>query len=150
MKILLLLGLCLGLFATDHKVLLDVQTGNAKLLQKHLIDRIVGIHSYYALEGEKVKITVLVSGNAYKFFLKETDKSLYHLNKNFTKVRNNLQKKLTLLSSEYNVVFETCQMGMERRNIKEEELLEFVRPVYSYTIGLIKWQNKGYAYLSVP
>lgn len=149
MKIFLILVMYLSLYATEHKVLLDVQTGNPKLLEKNLIDRVIGIHAYYAMQDEKVKISVLVSGNAYKFFMKDTDLTLYSLNKNFTKVRDALQVKLKLLSTEYNVVFETCEIGMQRRDISEDQLVDFVRPVYSYTIALIKWQNNGYAYLPV-
>ena len=149
MKILLILVLCLSLYAAEHKVLLDVQTGNPKLLEKNLIDRVIGIHAYYAMQGETVKIAVLVSGNSYKFFMKDTEDSLYSLNKNFTQVRDALQVKLKLLATEYNVVFETCEMGMQRRDISEDQLVSFVTPVYSYTIGLIKWQNDGYAYLPV-
>jgi len=149
MKIFLLLTLALSLFAIEHKVLLDVQTGNPKLFEKNLIDRVIGIEAYYAMQGEKVHIAVLISGNAYKFFMKETDDTLYSLNKNFTEVRANLQTKLKLLSSKYDVVFETCEMGMQRRDIQEDQLVNFVSPVYSYTIALIKWQNSGYAYLPV-
>jgi len=149
MKIFLILALCMSLYAVEHKVILDVQTGNPRLLEKNLIDRIIGIHGYYLMQGETVKISVLVSGNAYKFFLKDTDETLYSLNKNFTDVRDALQVKLRLLSTEYKVVFETCEMGMQRRDISEDQLVDFVTPIYSYTIGLIKWQNDGYAYLPV-
>jgi len=149
MKFFVLMLMCLSVYASEHKVVLDVQTGNPKLLEKNLIDRVIGIQAYYAMQGEKVKIAVLISGNAYKFFMIDTEASLYSLNKNFAVVRDKLQKKLRLLSTQYNVVFETCELGMQRRNISEDQLVDFVTPIYSYTIGLIKWQNDGYAYLPV-
>ena len=40
-------------------------------------------------------------------------------------------------------------MGMQRRDISEDQLVDFVRPVYSYVMDLSKWQNDGYDYLSV-
>ena len=145
----LILVMCISLYAREHKVLLDVQTGNPKLFEKNLIDRVIGIHAYYTMQGEKVKIAILISGNAYKFFMKDTAGSLYSLNKNFANVRESLQVKLRLLSTQYNVVFQTCEKGMKRRDISQDELVDFVIPVYSYTIALIAWQNDGYAYLPI-
>jgi len=150
MKFLIFIMLTIGLSASEYKVLLDVQTGNAKLLQKNLIDRIAGLQSYYVTQkGDKLRIVVLVSGSTYKFFLKETDKTLYSLNKNFSKIRTELQTKLELLSTVYDVKFETCSMGMQRREIKQEQLVDFVSPIYSHSVGLIDWQSKGYIYLPV-
>ncbi|MDF1880967.1 DsrE family protein [Sulfurimonas sp. MAG313] len=149
MKLWIILVMCFSVYAGEHKVLLDVKTGNPKLLEKNLIDRIIDIQSFYALQGEKVKISVIVSGNAYKFFILDLDKTLYNLNKNFEELRERLQIKLRLLSTEYDVVFETCETGMKRRDLSEEDLVDFARPIHSYSIGLIKWQNMGYAYLPV-
>lgn len=147
MKYLFFIFMCVNIFADSHKVLLDVNTGNPKVFEKELLSKVSQIHSYYASEGNKVKIVVLISGNAYKFFLKDTEHTLYGLNKNFTELREDIQSRLRRFSSEYDIIFLACEKGMQRRNLKTEQLLDFVLLSYSHTIALISWQNKGYAYI---
>ena len=149
MKFMLVLILSLSVYAKEHKVLFDLQTGNVKVLQKQLIDEIGSLQRYYLSQAQKLEVVVLVSGNAYKFFLKDTDKTLYSLNKSFIKVKNDVQMKLRLLSSDFKVRFETCESGMKHRGIAFEQLVDFIEPVYSHNVGLINLQNEGYAHIRV-
>lgn len=146
---MLVLILSLSVYAKEHKVLFDLQTGNVKVLQKQLIDEIGSLQRYYLSQAQKLEVVVLVSGNAYKFFLKDTDKTLYSLNKSFIKVKNDVQMKLRLLSSDFKVRFETCESGMKHRGIAFEQLVDFIEPVYSHNVGLINLQNEGYAHIRV-
>ena len=136
--IVILLMLSISAMADEHKVVFSLTTSKINVLQKRLINQIELLSDYYAKKGEGLKVSVVIYGGSYKFFLKKSQKE-------YPKLKERLQN----LHKKYNVAFDICSMGMKKRDIDNSMIYKFVNPEFNKNVALIKWQNKGYAYIEV-
>jgi hypothetical protein len=152
MKLFLsLLVLLANLFAQEieHTVVYSMRTGNLKTFDANFIKGTMKLHDHYAQKNEKLISVVVISGEAYRFFLKDLDDTPYSEEIALIDAQKDLAQRLALLAEKYDVRFEVCSLGMKSRSLKLSNLYEFVHPIYSARSGLIEWQNRGYAYFSI-
>jgi intracellular sulfur oxidation DsrE/DsrF family protein len=133
--ILTLIFLTVSVIAAEHKVVFSLTTSKEDVLEEQLIKQIALLNKHYSKQGDSLKVAVVIYGGAYNFFLKSADKSL--------------KSKLKNLYEKYNVSFDMCGMGMKKRGITNSMIYNFVNPEFNKNVALIKWQNKGYAYIEI-
>ena len=152
MKLFLsLLVLLVSLYAQEieHKVVYSMRTGNIKTFEEKFIQATMKLHDHYAKKNEKLINIVVISGEAYRFFLKDLDDTPYDEDIALINAQKDIAKQLALLSEKYDVRFEVCSLGMKSRKLELSNLYAFVHPIYSARSGLIEWQNRGYAYFPI-
>jgi intracellular sulfur oxidation DsrE/DsrF family protein len=133
--VLTLLFLVISVFSAEHKVVFSLTTSKENVLQKRLLDQIQLLENYYKKHGDTFKVAVVIYGGAYDFFLKSAHPTL--------------KNKLKSLHQKHNISFDMCGMGMKKRGIENSMIYKFVNPAFNKNVALIKWQNKGYAYIEV-
>lgn len=150
-SLFVLLTLCTLLFAEEgvKKVVFDFTSGNIETLEKKVIKGIVFNKELYENKLEKLNVSVVIHGDAYKFFIRDLARSPYKNDAPLRKVHADLGKRLTSLASTYEVEFIMCQAGMKAKTIDPKTLYDFVQLIPSSTTGLIDKQNDGYAYVPV-
>ncbi|MGB5963929.1 MAG: DsrE family protein [Sulfurimonadaceae bacterium] len=151
MKIVLL-GLLLSLtslMAAEQKVVFDLTSGDVATIEKHLIKNIEGLAGYYKANDIDFKAVVVISGDAYKYFVKDLKNSRYKGKLKVARAQKRLEPILEKLHTKYGVEFDMCKAGMKARNIDKKVLYSYVKTDLNKSVYLIKWQNEGYAYLPV-
>ena len=154
MKIIksVLLGLLLSLtslIAAEQKVVFDLTSGDVAKIEKHLIKNIEGMAGYYKANDIEFKAVVVISGSAYKYFVKELKDSPFKGKMKVARAQKKLEPLLEKLHTKYGVEFDMCKAGMNARNIDKKVLYSYVKTELNKSVYLIKWQNEGYAYLPV-
>ncbi len=151
-----LMSLFLGLlFATGllhaevQKVVYDVSTGDAAVLEKRLIGSVESLMADAQERKTEYKIAVVISGKSYKYFVKDLKNSPYSGKLKVARAQKRLEPLLEKLHKKYGVVFTMCSVGMKAHKIKEETLYGFVEAKRSKSVYLVQWQNRGYAYMPV-
>lgn len=129
------------------KVVIDFRSGDLHIFENYLINGLANNIQYYRDNLKELKVVVVVHGDGYKFFIKNLDKSPYKDDIQLKKKQKELRERLENLVKFYGVRFEMCKAGMKTRGISEDNIYSFVKPVYSALVGLVNWQNKGYAYM---
>ena len=147
-KTILLLLLCAPfIFAQEYKVVFDLTTGSESVLKKSLIDNVKNLRKYYNDKGDTLKVAVVISGNSYKFFIKDLENSPYSKE---SALRDTFEQRSKMLNHfSKTAKFEICSAGMKKREIKKEMLYPFVHPAFNKSEALIRYQNDGYAYLLI-
>lgn len=148
MVIILLLATA-GLSAAEQKVVFDLTTGDAGTFEKRLVRNLEGIGSYYAANKIDFKAVVVISGDAYKYFVDDLDRSPYKDDMEIVHSQKLFAKRLEMLHRAYGVEFDMCNAGMKARNIDRKVLYDYVNADHTKSVYLIKWQNAGYAYMPV-
>lgn len=146
------LGLLLSitsLMASEQKVVFDVTTGDVAKIEKHLINTIEGLAAYYKANDIDFKAVVVISGNAYKYFVQDLKSSPFNGKLKVARAQKKLEPLLEKLHTEYGVEFDMCKAGMKARKIDKKVLYGYVKTDLNKSVYLIKWQNDGYAYLPV-
>ncbi len=146
------LGLLLSLtslMATEQKVVFDLTSGDVATIEKHLIKNIEGLAGYYKANDIDFKAVVVISGNAYKYFVQDLKNSRFKGKLKVERAQKTLEPLLEKLHTEYGVEFDMCKAGMKARNIDKKVLYSYVKTDLNKSVYLIKWQNDGYAYLPV-
>ena len=146
------LGLLLSLtslMATEQKVVFDLTSGDVATIEKHLIKNIEGLAGYYKANDIDFKAVVVISGNAYKYFVQDLKNSRFKGKLKVERAQKTLEPLLKKLHTEYGVEFDMCKAGMKARNIDKKVLYSYVKTDLNKSVYLIKWQNEGYAYLPV-
>ncbi|RMA97129.1 DsrE family protein [Hydrogenothermus marinus] len=146
-----LLVLIFSSYAKDNevrKVVFDLRTGDIKKFE-NTINGIAKHIDYYESQFKTLKVVIVAHGDSYKFFLKDLSKTPYKNDKELLKKQKLLYERLKNLHDFYKVKFEICKLGMEARHLDISNLYPFVKPVYSALVGLVEWQNKGYAYMPI-
>ena len=138
-----------ALFASEQKVVYDVTTGDVAKIEKGLIGSIEGITDYYKKHNVEYKIAVVISGKAYKYFVRDLEKSPYKRKMKVQKAQKWLAPLLEKLNKKYDVTFNMCSIGMKARGIDKKVLYNFVSAEKGKSVYLIEYQNAGYAYLPV-
>ena len=146
--LLLLLGSS-TLYAESVKVVYDLTSGEPAKIKKHLINSVNEVARYYKSQKKEFKAIVVISGNAYKFFVEDLKDSPYLDELELEVEQPKLKPLLARLHTEHNVVFDMCETGMASRNIKKKTLYKFVNAEKMKSVYLIDAQNKGYAYMPI-
>jgi len=155
--ILLLLLVSSSLFSTENntteektiKVVYDLTTNNLKNFERKILKAIVANKAHYEASLKELEVTVVIHGEAYKFFIINPQNSIYHQESDLIKAHNNLAKRIKSMVENYEVKFVICEIGMKTRKIKKSDIYSFVKIIPNSMIGLIDRQNEGYAYLPV-
>ncbi len=137
--------LCGTLFAKTYKVVYDLTTDSEAVLSKKLIANTQKLKTYYEAKGDRLEVAVVVSGKAYRFFIRDLAHSPYANDRKLRQSQSARTKLLTAFSKIATI--EMCDMGMKHRNIAPETLYSFVKPAFNKTEALVRYQNAGYAYV---
>ena len=148
-KWLLILSLSVLLSAEDvvHKVVFDLTTGDFKTFEKIILSGIPVQKTHFESKMEELDVSVVIHGDAYKFFVKNLAKSPYKNDTVLAKLQETFLKRLSGSVNTYKVSYFMCESGMKRNKILKENVYDFVTLVPTSTIGLIEKQNEGYAYI---
>lgn len=143
----LLFLLSTHLSAATQKFVIDLTTGDLETFKSRLFSGIPGAVNHFKQQGDDTEIVVVIHGNAYKFFVENLENTKFWADEQLANAQDELREKLAKLRKNHTITFEMCRVGMQRRGILSEDLYKFVTPIPSSMIGLIKWQNQGYAYI---
>jgi len=132
------------------KVVYDLTTGNIETLNRRLIGSIISNNAYYESRSQKYKVKVIVHGDAYTFFMQDGNHSLHASDKTLVNKKNELEKKLHSLITDYGVQFEVCGAGIKYKRLNPKAFYPFVTIIHSAIVGLVDAQNSGYAYIPIP
>ena len=147
-----LLGVLLSLtslMAAEQKAVFDLTSGDVAKIERHLIGTIEGLAAYYKANDIDFKAVVVISGNAYKYFVQDLNNSPFKGKLKVTHAQKKLKPMLENLHTKYGVEFDMCKAGMKARNLDKKILYSYVKTDLNKSVYLIKWQNDGYAYLPV-
>lgn len=136
-------------YAETVKVVYDLTTGDSKTIEKHLINSIGEVAEYYKKEQKELKVMVVISGDAYKYFVSDLKASPYKEDKEAIEVQENFSPRLQKLHDTYGVTFNMCSVGMKARKIEKSSLYKYVHADAMKSVYLIDAQNDGYAYMPV-
>ncbi len=139
----------MALYAAEQKVVFDLTSGDEAKIRKHLIANIEGLENYYSANDIEFKVAVVISGDAYKYFVKDIAASPYKAQKPLIAAQTRLAPLLQKLHSVHKVEFYMCKAGMKARKIDKKVLYPYVQNEMNKSAYLIKWQNLGYAYLPI-
>ncbi|PHM18550.1 MAG: hypothetical protein CJD30_01120 [Sulfuricurvum sp. PD_MW2] len=150
-KWLLILALTTALFAEEgiKKVVFDLKTGSIETFEKKVLQGIAFHKTHYEGKLEKLDATVVIHGDAYKFFVKDLTNSPYKNDKKLSTVHDQLSKRITAMSSTYEVEFLMCEATMRTLKIDKSNIYDFVKLTPNSTIGLIDKQQEGYSYIPI-
>lgn len=143
------LSTLLGAEGGVKKVVFDLTTGDSAVFEKKVLNGIVSEKNYYESKLEELDTVVVIHGEAYKFFVKNLERSPYKNEAELQKRQKELEKRIESLSSMYHVTFLMCEYGMKQHTLSYENIYPFVTLVPNSTIGLIDKQNEGYAYIPI-
>ena len=145
--LLILLFLFPSLSQEIEKVVIDFRSGDINRFENYILKGLAQNIQHYREELKDLKVVVVVHGNGYKFFIKDLERSPYREDKVLRKKQKELKERIENLVKFYNVRFEICSIGLKTRGISEDNIYPFVKPVFSALKGIVRWQNKGYAYM---
>lgn len=151
MKKIILFLLFVGLLQAQdtYKVVYDLTTGNMKTLELRLFKGIALAKEYYQNKGNKFEAAVVIHGGAYKFFLKDLNKSEYKKEKDVIQAQATIKAKLDRLVNKYHIKFLMCNVGATAHNLKRENIYDFVKMAPNAAIGVINLQHQGYNYVFI-
>ncbi len=138
-----------ALFADTAKVVYDLSSGNSVKIEKHLIKSIKTVAEYYKKEKKEFKAIVIISGDAYKYFVNDLKKSPYADQKDLFEIQPHFKTLLKNLNDKYHVTFNMCLTGMKARKIPKDILYQYVHADVMKSVYLIEAQNAGYAYMPI-
>ncbi|MBT8343261.1 MAG: hypothetical protein HKP62_02550 [Sulfurovum sp.] len=134
---------------SENKVVYDLRTGDAKKINPSLIGSIKAVANHYIEKKSDYKISVVIGGDAYKFFVDDLQFSPYDNDAELKALKPKIGPKLRELAEVYDVNFTMCDVGIEYRAIPEDSLYDFVEAKKTRSIYLIEFQNDGYAYIPI-
>jgi hypothetical protein len=136
-------------FADTKKFMIDLKTGDMEVFSNQLLVGVPGIVDYFSAQGDTVEVAVVIHGESYKFFIKNLENTQYGLDKSLVEHQDVIHKRLEEIEKKYKIHFEICMVGMHRKGILTEDIYPFVTPIKSAMVGLVKWQNAGFAYIPI-
>ena len=137
------------LYAESLKVVYDLTTGDSKKIEKQLLGSVKAVAKYYASEKITLKVIVVISGDAYKYFIDELDFSPYASDVDAANAEKLFKPRLAELNDVYGVTFFMCSNGMRARKIDRDMLYKYVHADLMKSVYLIDAQNNGYAYMPI-
>lgn len=135
--------------AEYRKVVFDLTTGNSERIESRIVGNIKYLTNFYKKQGIGLKAVVVISGESYKYFIKDLKNSPYKDDAELAKAQKVLAPLFQELVDKYDVRFDMCGPGMRSRKIKTELLYDYVHTDKMKYVYLINWQNLGYAYLAI-
>lgn len=150
-KIIFLLLFIINISLADEnpKVVINLTTGDLSRFNIYLLSGLANSAEYYKNQLKEIKVVVVIHGDAYKFFIKDLQNSPYKNDKELLEHQKEIISKLESLVKNYKVKFQMCEAGMKSKKINKETLYDFVELIPNAFIGLVDWQNKGYAYIHI-
>jgi intracellular sulfur oxidation DsrE/DsrF family protein len=147
---MIILLISVGVIRADTlKVVYDLTTGDSKKIEKHLISSITAVAKYYEKEQKELKVMVVISGNAYKYFVNDLKASPYKDDQDAIKAQKKFRRHLQHLNDTFGVTFNMCSAGMKARKIEINTLYKYVHAEVMKSVYLINAQNDGYAYMPI-
>ena len=138
-----------ALLATEQKAVYDLTTGEPQKLEKFLLKGLKVLAEYYKKEKIDYQMAVVISGNAYQFFVEDLKASPYADDNALKKLQPSIAPRLRELAEVYDINFTMCKRGMEAREIPVKSLYDYVEAKKMKNVYLIEFQNKGYAYMPI-
>jgi intracellular sulfur oxidation DsrE/DsrF family protein len=149
-RVFIILLLSLGFaYADTLKVVYDLTTGDSKKIEKHLIKSIDAVAKFYKKEKKELKVMVVISGDAYKYFVDDLNASPYKDDQDAIKAQSKFRQRLQHLNDTFGVTFNMCSAGMKARKIEKNTLYKYVHAEVMKSVYLINAQNDGYAYMPI-
>jgi uncharacterized protein len=150
-KLIIFLGLTSTMSLSESaKAVYDLVSGDINTIEKKLIRSVNAVAKDYASKKKHLDIIVVISGDAYKFFIEDLESSPYAKDEKVKAVQSDLKSRLEALHTVHGVTFNMCETGMKARNIDKKSLYTFVNAEMMKSVYLITAQNNGYAYLPIP
>ncbi len=137
------------LYAQTLKVAYDLTTGDSYKIEKYLINSVTAVSKYYAKEKKELKVIVVISGDAYKYFINDLAASPYASNEEAEDSQEMFKPLLAKLNDIYGVTFYMCSTGMKAQKIDKKTLYKYVHADVMKSVYLIDAQNDGYAYMPI-
>ncbi|MCD6191543.1 MAG: DsrE family protein [Sulfurimonas sp.] len=150
-KILIVLAL-LGLLQADDesaRVVYDLTTSNITKFEKNILKGIAINKAHYQGSFKELEAVVVIHGGAYRFFVKDIEKSMFNTDLKLVEAYSDLKKRIAIMADTYEVEFLMCRASMPKNGLEDEDVVEFVKIVPNSTVGLIDKQNEGFAYIPV-
>lgn len=144
---LLLMSVAALASAEERKLVYDLKLGNAERIVGYLFDDIKYNAAYYTEHGHDFRAAVVISGQAYRFFVEDIDNSPYKDDPELRAIQAKFRPILEELVTDYGVEFRMCVIGMERQGLTADLLYPFVEAEKSQPIYLTDYQADGYGYL---
>jgi intracellular sulfur oxidation DsrE/DsrF family protein len=135
--------------ADTLKVVYDLTTGDSKKIEKHLVNSINAVAEYYQKEQKELKVMVVISGDAYKYFINDLKASPYKEDQDAIEAQAKFRHRLQNLNDTFGVTFNMCSVGMKARKIDKNTLYKYVNAEVMKSVYLIGAQNDGYAYMPI-
>ncbi len=129
-----------------HKAVFDLTSGNSKVLKDKVVWNIRTISDKMRDQNKTLKSIIVISGDAYKFFIKDVQNSPYNT-ADVIAAQGTLEPILSDLQKNYNVQFHMCASGMKKRNITPKSLYPYIEHKNNKVHYLIEAQNSGFAYI---
>lgn len=148
----ILLGVLLSTvfsFAEPKKVVYDLTSGDVLAIKHKVLGSIRGVANHYASNKEKIEIMVVISGDAYKFFIDDLESSPYANDEEVEDMQMHFKPRLEMLHTLYGVTFNMCKSGMIGKKIDKKTLYPYVNAEKMKSVYLIDAQNEGYAYMPI-
>lgn len=134
-------------FAETKKFMIDLKTGDMESFSNQLLIGVPGTIDYFTSLGDTVEVAVVIHGEAYKFFVQNLENTQYGMDKKLVENQETILKRLEEIEKKYRIHFDICMSGMHKKGILSEDIYPFVTPIKSAMVGLVKWQNAGFAYV---
>lgn len=149
--ILLFFSMFTILFADSPsaKVVYDLTTAKLPTFERKILKAIVANKSHYESVLRELDVTVVIHGEAYRYFIIDPTTSKYKEDTKLVATYEELGKRIKSMADNYDVAFLMCGAGMPSHGIKPKDIYSFVKIIPNSTIGLINRQNEGYAYIPV-
>ncbi len=136
-------------FAESKKFMIDLKTGDLDTFSREFLVGVPGTIDYFISQGDTVEVAVVIHGDAYKFFVQNLDNTQYAMDKLLVDHQESIHQRLEEIEKKYKVHMDICMAGMHKKGILSEDIYPFVTPIKSAMVGLVKWQNQGFAYIPV-
>ena len=138
-----------SVYAQTAKVVYDLTTGDSHQIESKLINSLRALSKYYKEEKIELKAVVVISGDAYKYFIDDIKQSPYANDDDVFEMQGKFRHRLLYLSESLGVTFNMCATGMHARDISKESLYKYVHADVMKSVYLIEAQNDGYAYIPI-
>ena len=137
------------IYADELKAVYDLTSGDSAKLEKHMVKSIKNVYNHYKGQNKEIMTIVVISGDAYKYFIRDLSDSPYAKDKSAIEMQPKFSSVLKELNERYHVTFKMCSAGMKARGIMQKTIYKFVQADAIKNVYLIDAQNDGYAYIPV-
>ncbi|MFT5662144.1 MAG: intracellular sulfur oxidation DsrE/DsrF family protein [Sulfurimonas sp.] len=145
----ILLFVSLSANETSKKVVFELTSGNIEAFEKKVLSGIAFHKTYYESNLQELEVSVVIHGDAYKFFLEDLSVSRYKNDAGLIKKHDTFAKRIKSLADLYEVEFLMCASGVNRLKINKKNIYPYVTLVATSTVGLIEKQSVGYSYVPI-